>query len=157
MIKPLDLCIKFNEKINEAILTQILECTEELYTYGLEHSEFEWDNESDNGSTLFDIDFYDCGSGVEKPFVDMTNIVITIKNKQLQEDFQFKVIDIFNDRVEVCDEVNGTSRLTIPLTKLTDIDEGYIFQLETESPVMPFTVEQLKLIQKFSSNLDKDY
>ena len=157
MIKPLDFCIKFNKKINEAILTQILECTEELYNYGLAHSEFEWDNESDNGSTLFDVDFYDSGSGVEKPFVDMTNIVITIKNKELQEDFQFKVIDIFNDRVEVCDAVNGTTLLTIPLTKLTDIDEGYIFQLETESPVMPFTVEQLKLIQKFASNLDKDY
>ena len=157
MQKPLDFCVKFNRKVNQALISSILECAFELYSYGLRNEKFEWENSKDNACTLFDIDFYNSGNGTIEPLEAMTNIVITIKNHKLTEDLQFNVIDIFNDRIELCAEVNGDSILTIPLTKYTDVDEGYVFQIETDSPIMPFTVQQLELIQKYSSILDDDY
>lgn len=157
MQKPLDFCVKFNRKVNQALISSILECAFELYTYGLRQEDFRWDNSTDNACTMFDIDFYDNGNGVIEPFETMTNIVITIKNKELVEELQFNVIDIFNDHIDLCGEVNGDAILTIPLTKYTDIDEGYVFQIETDSPIMPFTVDQLIMIQKYSSMLDDDY
>lgn len=157
MQKPLDFCVKFNRKVNQALLTAILESAFELYSYGLRHDKFRWENITDNACTMFDIVFYDNGSGTSVPLEATTNIVITIKNLALVEELQFNVIDIFNDHIDLCGEVNGDAILTIPLTKYTDVDEGYVFQLETESHIMPFTVEQLKMIQNHASILDDDY
>lgn len=157
MQKPLDFCVKFNRKVNQAILSSILECAFELYAYGLRQEDFRWDNNTDNACTLFDVDFYNNCTSIGEPLDAMTNIVITIKNQELVDDFQFGIIDIFNDRVNLCEEMNGEEILSIPLTKYTDVDEGYVFQIETESPIMPFTVDQLIMIQNHASMLDDDY
>lgn len=157
MQKPLDFCVQFNKKVNQAIIDTILESAFELYNYGLSNDTFKWDNSMNNACTLFDIDFYNNRVGDLLPLKTMTNIVITIKNEELVDDLQFHVIDIFNDCINLCIDVNGDVILSIPLTKFTEVDEGYIFQMETESPIMPFTVQNLKLIQKHATLLGDEY
>lgn len=157
MQKPLDFCVKFNRKVNQTLIGTILESAFELYSYGLRQDEFRWDNNSDNACTLFHIDFFNSGRGDIENFGAMTNIVITITHNTLIDDLQFYIIDIFNDHIDLCEHMNGEPILSIPLTKYTDVDEGYVFQIETESSIMPFTVEHLKMIQYHASMLDDDY
>lgn len=156
-MKPLDFCLKFNEKLVKDIVTSIIECTHEMVMYGVENKTFEWNNGSDNAFTLFNIDIYENSNGPQMSFHEITNIVLTFRDNKISEDLQFNVIDIFNNRVELCDEVNDDIIISIPLTKSTEVDEGYVFQLQTESPVMPFSVENLLLLQEIGATLDDDH
>ena len=155
-MKALDFCVKFNDKVSRAIVTSIIECAHEMLEHGFKNPDFKWDNGKDNACTLFDFDIYESQNGPIMPFEDGTNVVITITELKIIDDLQFSVIDIFNDRIELCDQVNGDAICIIPLNKSTEVDEGYVFQLQTEYPVMPFSVQDLLVLQDMGSMLDDD-
>lgn len=155
-MKALDFCVKFNDKVAQAILTSIIECAHEMFMYGYNNKQFMWDNEKDNACTLFEFDVYANEEGPMMPFEEATNVVISITELKIIEDLQFSVLDIFNDRIELCNTINGDAIFTIALNKSTEIDEGLVFQLQTESSLMPFSVQNLLLLQEIGSMLDDD-
>jgi len=155
-MKPLELCLKFNNNISKAILTSALESVLELRTIGLNDPKFIWDNGGDNATNFFDIDYYVNSSGHHVSAEYITNIVITIKMDMIAENLGFAVIDIFNDHIDICTEVNYDPLATIPLVASTEIDEGYIFQLQTQFDTMPFSVHDLKILQQINHSLVDD-
>lgn len=152
-MRPLEFCLKFNQNITNLLITSVLESAYELYMHGLSNNTFEWHNDRDNACTFFEFDVFENDNGPVMPFEEATNIVITLKYQPLVDELQFAVIDIFSNRIDLCEETLSDAIFSIPLSSSTDIDEGYVFQLETESTVMPFTVEHLKILQKIGKHL----
>lgn len=153
---PQQFCIKANDEVNNAIITSVLNCTRDLYYHGLSDDSFVWENDEDNTCQLFSVDFYIDDDGEVTSLKEMTNVVINFKDRNIYDGIGFGALDIFSDRVEICNEYQNPI-LVINLDKDTELDEGFIFQLQTQSAHMLLTLEHLQIIHQISKKLVDEY
>lgn len=104
----------------------------------------------------FVIGFYENSDDTNR-IHDSTNVTIEISDDFVPEGMCC-CLDIFNTHIDLVDEICGDTveRIIIKWLNVDDLDEGYVFQLQSAHKVFPFELELFKRLVEFAKKLKTD-
>jgi|AGFS01.1.fsa_nt_gi hypothetical protein len=150
-----------NKSLYFGYLEDAIDTAEYMHREGCRHNDFiKTEQESSSWTAVanqyFSIDFYENSDGTKR-ITDATNVTIEFTDDIVPEKM-CRGFDIFNTHIELVDEICGDliERIIIKDLNPDELDEGYLFQLQSMHRVFPFELDLFKKIIRFAKTLKTD-